>query len=87
MFDMTYRAHVPPRAILVNGPLARISVTIEMADAGDLEVSMPPIMIEMAKEAPGIARSSSICSGVLVAEDPTNALNLMNRAPVLNKTA
>jgi len=37
MFDMTYRAHVPPRAILVNGPLARISVTIEMADAGDLE--------------------------------------------------
>ena len=43
-FEMTYSVQVPPTAILVNGPLARISATIEIAEAGEREVNIPPII-------------------------------------------
>eukprot|EP00962_Isochrysis_galbana_P017966 scaffold5173_cov125-Isochrysis_galbana.AAC.11 len=81
MLDTTYSTHVPPSAILVNGPLARISATIEMAEAGDREVKMPPIITAMENEAPGIESSWSIFSGVLVADEPMRALKRMKRAP------
>jgi hypothetical protein len=57
MLDTTYRTQVPPSAILVKGPFARISATIEMAEAGDREVRMPPIITAMENEAPGMDSS------------------------------